>query len=180
MRFLRGQSTTMKESDRYVILPLIFLMVFISHFASKNITSYDSRWSIHTAMSIIKTGDTNLDEYQEMIVKEKYYAVENIDGHSYSMFPIGASIIAVSLYILEVRIIKMFILGTQRLLTSIWTPQEYGIGTTFNSCEILNKFRKTTISYKSFSPCSHKYLTPSTASCARPYSLLRGTFVAWS
>lgn len=100
----------MKEYNQYVILLLIFFAVFISHVLSDNITSFDSRWSIHTVMSIIKTGDTNLDEYQEMIEKEKYYAVENIDGHSYSMFPIGASIIAVPfVYIfdaIDINVIK--------------------------------------------------------------------------
>jgi len=85
----------LKKHNQYTILLFIFFGVFISHFFSKNITSFDSRWSIHTVMSIIKTGDTNLDEYQEMIEKEKYYAVENIDGHYYSIFPIGASVMAI-------------------------------------------------------------------------------------
>jgi len=53
----------MKRIRQTILLALIFLVVFISHFVSRNVTSFDSAWSIHTAMSIIKEGNTNLDEY---------------------------------------------------------------------------------------------------------------------
>jgi hypothetical protein len=82
----------MKQIRQAVLLALIFLVVFLSHFISRNITSFDSAWSIHTAMSMIKEGNANLDEYS---VPEEDYRIEKIHGHLYTMFPIGVSIIAV-------------------------------------------------------------------------------------
>lgn len=77
-----------------IILLLVFFVVLITHFGSKNITSFDSRWVIYTASSIIKYGDTNLDEYKE-IIPNNDYRIENINGHLYSIFPIGVSVITI-------------------------------------------------------------------------------------
>jgi hypothetical protein len=108
----------MKRFNQYFILLLVFSVVFITHFFSKNITSFDSMWSIYTAMSIIKEGNTDLNEYKEALEKMnltilekekverwrmrfpnfekyKYFGVEEINGHYYSIFPIGVSLIAV-------------------------------------------------------------------------------------
>ena len=82
----------MKWIRQAIFLALIFLIVFVSHFISRNITSFDSAWSIHTAMSLVREGNTNLDEYP---MPEKDYRIERIDGHLYTLFPIGVSIIAV-------------------------------------------------------------------------------------
>ena len=89
----------MKRIRQAILLALIFLVVFISHFVSRNITSFDSAWSIHTAMSIIKEGNTDLDEYREA---ENDHRIETVNGHLYTIFPIGASIIAIPfVYILD-------------------------------------------------------------------------------
>ncbi|MDD4972557.1 MAG: hypothetical protein PHT07_24260 [Paludibacter sp.] len=77
------------------ILAEIFLVVFIGQLLSPVITSFDSRWSIHTAVSIISEGNTNLDEYKSQIEEQKYYAIRIVDGHYYTMYPVGASTIAV-------------------------------------------------------------------------------------
>jgi|GEM_PF-949816 len=75
---------------------LVFLVVFLTHFSSNNITSFDSKWSIHTAMSLLKEGNTDLNEYIELIkTVNVYYALENIDGHIYTIYPVGVSLIAV-------------------------------------------------------------------------------------
>ena len=71
----------------------------MSHLASRNITSFDSAWSIHTAMSMIKECNTDLDEYPEA---ENDLRVEKINSHLYTIFPIGASIIALPfVYIMD-------------------------------------------------------------------------------
>jgi hypothetical protein len=85
----------MKRLRSAIILVSIFFSVFISHLGSRNITSFDSKWSIPTALSIIKEGNTDLDEYKEMLEKSNYDAIERIDGHYYTLYPIGVSIIAI-------------------------------------------------------------------------------------
>lgn len=82
----------MNRIRQATIIALIFFIVFISHLTSRNITSFDSAWSIHTAMSIIMEGNTNLDEYREA---ENDHRIETVNGHLYTIFPIGASIIAI-------------------------------------------------------------------------------------
>ena len=94
--------STMNRKSHWIILTFVFLIVFILHFASPIITSFDSRWSIHTAMSIIKEGNTDLDEYKKQIEANGLYAIRIEDGHYYNMYPIGVSIIAVPfVYILD-------------------------------------------------------------------------------
>jgi hypothetical protein len=84
-------------------LLLVFFTVFIVHFSSPNRTSFDSRWSIHTAMSILKEGDTDLDEYKDLIdTINVYYGIEIIHGHLYNLYPVGVSLLAVPfVYVIE-------------------------------------------------------------------------------
>ncbi len=84
----------MKRYSQRLIPALVFLSVFLSHFFSKNITSADSRWSIPTALSIVKERNTDLDEYKGLLEKNNYYFIKNINGHCYTFFPVGVSVIA--------------------------------------------------------------------------------------
>jgi len=86
-----------KRPGDKVIAIAIFLGVLLVHVSSRNITSTDSIWSIHTAMSIIQEGNTDLDEYQALIAgtPNHDYAIENRNGHLYTPYPIGASLAAV-------------------------------------------------------------------------------------
>ncbi len=85
-----------QPGDRLLVM-VLFVGVLLAQVSSRNITSTDSIWSIHTALSIIREGNTDLDEYQALIAatRDHDYAVEKIDGHLYSLYPIGASLIAV-------------------------------------------------------------------------------------
>ncbi len=82
------------KTDIYIGL-LVFIVTFIVYISSPVITSYDSRWSIHTSLSILKEGNTNLNEYEEIIKNNDFYAIENINGNLYTIFPVGASILSV-------------------------------------------------------------------------------------
>ncbi|MHB8967058.1 MAG: hypothetical protein ACYC5A_08155 [Thermoleophilia bacterium] len=53
----------------------------------------DSRWSIYTTMSMIDEGDIDLDEYGPMLEQNGYYMTDRIDGHYYSQFPVGVSVL---------------------------------------------------------------------------------------
>lgn len=86
---------------------LLFTTVLLSHWGSRICCfAGDSVWSIPTAMSIIREGNTNVDEYEEIVVRNEYYGdmvvrndnhytIENIGGHIYTKQPVGASVVAV-------------------------------------------------------------------------------------
>jgi len=84
-----------KALGHFAIHFLIFLVVFVSHFVF-TLPSFvsDPIWSVDTALSIVKEGNTDLDEFKGYLEKEKYYASEVVDGHYYGYFPIGVSILA--------------------------------------------------------------------------------------
>jgi len=93
---LKGRHILFHSSQNAFVSAVIFLTVFISHFFwSDIITSFDSIWSIPTALSIIKEGNTHLDEYERMLKKHDYYYIERIDNHFYTKFPIGTSLLSV-------------------------------------------------------------------------------------
>ncbi len=75
----------------------IFAIVFTVYYNSYIIyAGNDSRWTIPVAMSIIKEGNIDLDEYQaNPDMHTWWYLHEDINGHLYNRTPLGASIIAV-------------------------------------------------------------------------------------
>jgi hypothetical protein len=72
----------------------LFVLVYVAHFFSGVIASGDSRWVVPGAKSIIEEGNTNLDEYPEMLREQQYYWVDQVDGHLYNRFPIGMTLLA--------------------------------------------------------------------------------------
>jgi len=82
-----------KKLRTFCILLLILSVVFACYFNSNNITSWDSTWTIFTAMSMIKQGNVDLDEYRDKIESDDY-KVESVNGHIYNYFPIGTALIA--------------------------------------------------------------------------------------
>lgn len=91
----KQKSSTETVTVYWISAVLIFLTVYAGHYFSANYhQSGDSRWSIPTAISIINQGNTDLDEYRDMIEASAYKNVEKVNGHYYNTFPIGVSIIA--------------------------------------------------------------------------------------
>src|SRR5262249_7690812 len=79
---------------RRAAIPLaLFATVALTH-ALGIITSFDARWSIPMARSLIREGNVDLDEYPALLEENRYYAIGRIGGRLYSEFPIGASILA--------------------------------------------------------------------------------------
>jgi hypothetical protein len=74
---------------------LIFFIVFTTHFKSEVMTPFDSRWSIYTAMSLIKEGNANLDEYFDILLGNDFYVIQRFNDHFYTMYPIGVPVLAV-------------------------------------------------------------------------------------
>jgi len=71
---------------------VVFCVVLLVYLSSGVTTSFDSRWTIPTAKSIIKEGNANLDEYRDQMASSDY-RLEEIRGHLYSAFPIGPSLV---------------------------------------------------------------------------------------
>ena len=75
----------------------MFLVVFAVHVQSPVITSYDSRWTIYTAMSLVRHANLDLDEYADLIRRDAGYGTERVGGHIYSVYPVGPVLLAAPL-----------------------------------------------------------------------------------
>ena len=77
-----------------VWLSLIILITAFVTYSSSLITSRtDTIWSLYVSASVVKTGNFDLNEYRLLIVPDDY-RVELINGHIYSIFPIGTPLMA--------------------------------------------------------------------------------------
>lgn len=70
-----GSSSPLDRRDM-VIAAALLLAVFVVHALSPNATPFDSRWTVHTAMSILREADTDLDEYLPLIEADHFYMME--------------------------------------------------------------------------------------------------------
>lgn len=70
----------------------IFLLIFSIYLLSPLAITTDSRFAIATSYSLIKEGNTDLDEYYN--INQNHYAIEKINGHIYTMYPIGTHLLA--------------------------------------------------------------------------------------
>lgn len=77
-----------------MIALLLGSVVLAVHVASPVRTSFDSRWAVHTAVSLVYRGDADLDEYEPLLAIEEDYAIERRDGRKYTRVPIGPSLVA--------------------------------------------------------------------------------------
>lgn len=80
-----------------IIAAVIFGVVLTGYVLSPVTTVLDSAWSLHTSMSILHEGNTNLDEYQPIFSSPNDYHIERIGNHSYYYFPIGTPLLTTPL-----------------------------------------------------------------------------------
>jgi hypothetical protein len=73
----------------------VFLIVFIVYILCPVTTSTDSRWTIYFSMSMIHEHDADLDEYAHLMEGDGDFRVVHRNGHIYSYFPLGVSIVSV-------------------------------------------------------------------------------------
>src|ERR1017187_1851767 len=92
---LIGQAPTIRTRFGTPILSVALFAFLLAVFAaSPVITSTDSRWSIHTAMSFAKGHGGDLTEYLPIIAKQKFYSIEYPDGRPRTRYPIGTALLA--------------------------------------------------------------------------------------
>ena len=73
----------------------VFALLLAIYIASPVTTSTDSRWAVHTAMSIAKGHGGDLTEYLPILEEQKFYAIEYRNGRPRTLYPIGPSLLAV-------------------------------------------------------------------------------------
>lgn len=79
-----------------LIVPIaLMIIVFSVHVMSPVCTSGDSRWAIPTALSIIRYGDVDIDEYHDLSEKWSDYGVVTINHAKYTCFPVSTYLFAV-------------------------------------------------------------------------------------
>ena len=115
-----AESTAQTSAGLRAAIPAaIFLVVFITHLNGV-ITSVDSRWSIPIARSLLREGNIDLDEYTTLLEANRFYAIESINGHYYSIFPIGVSLLAVPVvYTIDAAGVTLSDKKTERLVASL-------------------------------------------------------------
>ena len=104
-----------------VIPVAIVVLVFVAHFGGI-ITTYDSRWSIPTARSILREGNTDVEEYRARLAADPAsgYALETIDGRHYAASPIGVSLLALPVvFVLDAAGAHMPDGKTEKLVASL-------------------------------------------------------------
>jgi hypothetical protein len=98
---------------------IVFCLCSVVYVVSPNATSFDSRWTIPTALSLLHHGDVNLDEYLPLLVRDGFYHIECVTvtkartfpltdasqcpaGHYYNFYPVAVAIIAApAVFVLE-------------------------------------------------------------------------------
>ncbi len=80
---------------RASLLVAIFAAVLCTHALCPITQSFDSRFAIQTAMSIVAQGNTNLDEYGPLIEASQAKNVVTYGGHRYARYCIGVPLMAV-------------------------------------------------------------------------------------
>jgi hypothetical protein len=73
---------------------LLIAGIIAIYIASPVRTSADSRWSIHTALSLADGRGGDLREYLPLLEAHKFYAIRRFDDRYYTIFPVGVSLLA--------------------------------------------------------------------------------------
>jgi hypothetical protein len=78
----------------FIITFSILVVLTALYIASPVKTQADSRWSIHTAMSLAEGRGGDLSDYMPVLRSNNFYAIEHPGGRPHTMFPIGVSVLA--------------------------------------------------------------------------------------
>ncbi len=91
---MTGTGTRARHRVRSLATGLLFAAFLAAYAASPIRTSADSRWSVHTAMSFLQGKAGRLDDYAPVIEAEHTYAIVYREGHPYTIFPVGTSLLS--------------------------------------------------------------------------------------
>ena len=93
----------------------LFLFVFFAHGVSPSATSSDTHWVVPQMLSILRAGDTNLDEYPELLRQHRYGGVDCVaparglvardtekgcpGAHYYVYYPLGTTLVSLPVFL---------------------------------------------------------------------------------
>ncbi|MBE0657032.1 MAG: hypothetical protein IH602_05035 [Bryobacteraceae bacterium] len=66
----------------------LFLLVFLVYLVSPNATPFDSRWTVHTALSLIHEHNADLNEYTALLERDRWYAIECVQPDGSRIYPL--------------------------------------------------------------------------------------------
>lgn len=90
-----GTNAPKLKAPAGVALSFAILAVLSAIYAFSPVrTSTDSRWSLHTAMSLVRGHGGDLTEYMPALKRYDFYAITYEGGRPYTYYPIGVSILA--------------------------------------------------------------------------------------
>lgn len=70
---------------------IVFCVCAAVYSVSPNVTSFDSRWTVHAALSLLHRGDIDLDEYLPLLARDKFYGIECVTAARVRTFPVVRS-----------------------------------------------------------------------------------------
>ena len=73
----------------FVIIFAFFVLTSAAYMVYPVRSINDSRWSVHTAISVLNEGNTELSEFLDVVEPTNYYAINRAGTGIYNMFPIG-------------------------------------------------------------------------------------------
>jgi hypothetical protein len=74
--------------------PLVLAVIVFAAHVNGQMGCSDSRWSIPTSVSLLDEGNFDLDEYLPVLQARGFYFSEQVNGHYYTVYPFGTSILA--------------------------------------------------------------------------------------
>ncbi|EJW09839.1 hypothetical protein A33M_0934 [Rhodovulum sp. PH10] len=99
------------------VLPfVVFAVAFVVFAVSPVKTPYDSRWSIHTAASLLHGEGGSLGAYRPVLATNDFYAITTCRGEPRTIFPIGVSVLATPMVAIASLVAPSF---EERLATSV-------------------------------------------------------------
>src|SRR5579872_956598 len=125
----------MRLGSKPAIGALLFGFVFVTHLVSRVSQSGDSFWTVPVMMSLLFEGNTDLDEYPQLLREKEYRGVECVTAdyrvvkpggvsdcpagsHNYYWYPIGTPVVALPLLAATDAALRLFGPAADRLVGS--------------------------------------------------------------
>jgi hypothetical protein len=87
----------------WIVSAVLFAAIMTGYLFSGNRAPFDSALYLHTSLSIVREGNTNLDEYPD-ILAQVWWPPDQVDGHQYDVAPIGIPVLSVPIVWLADRV----------------------------------------------------------------------------
>jgi hypothetical protein len=107
----------MKDAGVVAVPAVLFAVVFLCYLPPGNMGCADSMWSIPTAVSLLDHGDPDLDEYLPLLQAREFHYSAAVGAHRYTIYPLGASILAMP----GVLLLRPLAAGVMSFAPRLWT-----------------------------------------------------------